>query len=274
MWTERIFRFVLWMGQRLPARLRVALTRSPSSAWLRRLSQLPRGGSAVVPLSGTLADYRMLLDMRAGHRRYALGTYEPEIAALIQSTLREGETALDIGANIGYFTLLMARKVGPAGRVIAFEPVPSVYAVLCENLRLNACIQALAECIAVADVEGPGAMQSDLNNPLSSVGQLVDTGGLAVPLVSIDRYVETAGVQKLDLVKIDVEGAEDRVIRGMTKTLKTLHPTVFVEIHANDGRESEGLRRLQEAGYRLTRVEPAKLVPCDALARGGYVLAM
>jgi FkbM family methyltransferase len=261
------------MGQRLPARLRIALTRSPGAAWLRRLSQMPRSGAAIVLLNGALSGYRMRLDMRAGHRRYALGTYEPEVVALIQSTLQGGETVMDIGANIGYFTLLMAHRVGAAGRVIAFEPVPSVYAVLCENLRLNACSQAQAECKAVADVEGTGAMQSDLNNPLSFVGQLSDVGELAVPLVSIDRYVETAGLQKLDLVKIDVEGAEDRVIRGMTKTLKTLHPTVLVEIHANDGRTSEGLKRLQEAGYRLTRVEPAELAPCDALARGGYVLA-
>lgn len=88
MGNERIFRFLLRMGQRLPARLRIALTRSPSTAWLRRLSQLPRGGSAVVPLSGALADYRMLLEMRAGHSRYALRTYDPATAALMQSTLR------------------------------------------------------------------------------------------------------------------------------------------------------------------------------------------
>jgi FkbM family methyltransferase len=131
-----------------------------------------------------------------------------------------GETVLDIGANIGYFTLLMARRVGPTGKVIAFESVPSVYNVLCENLRLNGFNQVQAECKAVADVLGQGAMQSDLNNPLSFIGRLSERGDSTVPLVNIDRYVETAGLERLDFVKIDVEGAEDTVIRGMTKTLR------------------------------------------------------
>ena len=91
----------------------------------------------VVELSGPLAGYRMRLDMRAGHRRYALGTYEPEVTALILSMLKNGKTALDIGANIGYFTLLMAHLVGLKGRVIAFEPFPLVYNLLQENLCLN-----------------------------------------------------------------------------------------------------------------------------------------
>jgi FkbM family methyltransferase len=64
------------------------------------------------------------------------------------------ETVLDIGANIGYLTVLMAHKVGPAGRVIAFEPVPSVYARLCENLELNDLHHVQAERLAVADGEG------------------------------------------------------------------------------------------------------------------------
>jgi hypothetical protein len=124
---ESLFKTLIWLGQKLPLRWRVALTQSPMAAWLRRLSLLPlTQGQVVVGLSEPLAGYRMKLDMRSGHRRYALGTYETEVAALIWSTLQGGETVLDIGANIGYFTLLVARLVGPAGRVIAFEPFPSV----------------------------------------------------------------------------------------------------------------------------------------------------
>jgi len=274
MWRQSTFRILIWLGQKLPVSWRVALTQSPAAAWLRQFTLLPlTQGQVVVALSAPLAGYRMRLDMRAGHRRYALGTYEPEVFALIRSHLREGQTVLDIGANIGYFTLLMAHKVGPAGRVIAFEPVPSVYAMLCDNLRLNGCNWVQAECKAVGDVDGQGAMQSDLNNPLSFIGHLCECGDLAVPIVSIDRYVETAGLERLDFVKIDVEGAEDRVIRGMMKTAKRLRPVILVEIHLNNSQESEGLRRLQKAGYRLMRVEPAGLSPCETLACRGHVLA-
>lgn len=95
-----------------------------------------------------------------------------------------------------------------------------------------------------------------------------------MPLVSIDRYMETTGLEKLDLVKIDVEGAEDRVIRGMAKTLETFHPVVLLEIHANDGSESEALGRLQAAGYQLKRVQRDGLSPCDTRAQGGCVLGL
>jgi FkbM family methyltransferase len=268
--AERISRALIKLGQIIPAPLRVALTQSPAAAWLRRLSLLPlTKGQVVVVLGEPLAGLRMCLDMRSGHRRYALGTYEPEICALIQSRLRGGETVLDIGANIGYFTLLMARRVGPSGRVIAFEPVPSVYGVLNENLRLNGCDWALAECMAVAEVEGEGTMLVEANNPLSFTGQLSECGDMTVPLVTIDRYMERSGLEKLDFAKIDVEGAETRVLQGMTSTLRRWRPRILVEIHARDGQESETLLRLKEIGYRLSRLEAKDWMPCDTRARGG-----
>ena len=256
----------------MPARLRVVLTRSRGAAWLRRLSQMRGGASVIVPLCGPMAGYRMLLDVQAGHRRYALGTYEPEITALIQSTLKGGETVMDVGANIGYFTLLMARQVGPKGRVIAFEPLPTVFELLRENLRLNNLLWAHAECKAVTDHDGETRMQSESGNPLSFTACVAEEGDFVVATVSMDRYVEAASLTRLDLIKIDVEGAEDAVIRGMTKSLQRFRPVVLVEIHANDGQKSEALERLEGAGYRLSRVDPTGLSPCDTRACGGYVM--
>lgn len=219
-----------------------------------------------------MTGYRMLLDVRAGHRRYALGTYEPEIAALIQSTLKGGETVMDVGANIGYSTLLMARQVGPTGRVIAFEPLPTVFELLRENLRLNNLLWAHAECKAVTDHDGETRMQSESGNPLSLTSCVAEEGDFVVATVSIDRYVETAGLMRLDLVKIDVEGAEDVVVQGMAKSLQKFRPVVLVEIHASDGRKSEALERLEGTGYRLSRVDPTGPSPCDTRARGGHVI--
>jgi len=273
MWTERVFRVLIWLGQCVPSSLRVALMRMPAAAWMRRLSQIHLVGSVVVPLCGLMTGYRMLLDVRAGHRRYALGTYEPEVAALIQSMLKGGETVMDVGANIGYFTLLMARLVGPGGRVIAFEPIPTVYSVLCENLRLNDLHWAHPERKAVTGQNGEIQMQTEAGNPLSFTARVAEGGDLFVTAVSIDRYVEVAGLTRLDLVKIDVEGAEDVVIRGMAKSFLRFRPVVLVEIHANNGHQSEALELLKVAGYELMCVDSTGLTACDTRACGGRVMA-
>ena len=92
MWGESVSKTLIWLGQKLPVSLRVALTQLPAAAWLRRFTLLPlTQGQVVVALGAPLAGYRMRLDMRSGHRRYALSTYEPEVCAFIQSHLLGGD---------------------------------------------------------------------------------------------------------------------------------------------------------------------------------------
>jgi FkbM family methyltransferase len=268
----RLFRLLIRVAQWLPPAWRIALAESPKAAWLRRLSLAHGDSEAVVELSAPLAGCRMRLSTRAGHRRFALGTYEPDVCSVIRSRGR-GETMLDIGANVGYFTLLMARQTGRSGHVVAFEPVPAIHAALRENLRLNGCHQVRAECLAVADVEADGMMQSEASGSMPFTAHISEAGDCPVSLVSVDGYVQRAGLQKLDFVKIDVEGAEDRVIRGMTRTLQNLRPDILLEIHRTDGAESEALGRLRAAGYRLTRVGRNGRIPSGTTARGGHIVA-
>lgn len=259
MWKETLFKSMLQLGQRLPVSIRLVLAQSPGLGWVRRLSQIPIGnGSVVMTLSAPLAGYRMRLDVGSGHRRFALGTYEPQIVALLVSRLKKNEIVMDIGANVGYFTLLMAHLVGSAGRVIAFEPVPEVYARLRENLRLNQCDWAQTEQLAIADTDGLGRMRAEIDRALSFTGQLAEDGNLSVPMTTLDNYMALADLKRLDLIKIDVEGAEDRLVRGMTKTLEILHPSVLVEIHRDDGQESE----------------IDQWLPCSTQARSGHVFAV
>lgn len=277
MGQQDVLKALLWLGQRLPASLRVALTQSPAAAslrWFTRFTLLPlTKGQIVVALSSPLSGYRMKLDMLSGHRRYALGTYEPHICSLIQSCLHGGERVMDIGANIGYLTLLMASKVGTQGQVIAFEPIPTLYDILRENLRLNACDHVYAECKAVSEVEGVAYMQSDTANPLSYVSHLSESGELEVQTITVDYYVNALGLDRLDFVKIDVEGAEDKVLHGMIKTLRHLKPNILLEMHANDGSKSPGLDLLKQEGYQLQQVEKDGLFTCDTTAQGGHILA-
>jgi FkbM family methyltransferase len=271
--SSRVFRLLIGVAQTLPASWRMALAQSPKAGWLRRLSQIPhRDGDAVVNLSAPLAGYRMRLNMRAGHRRFALGTYEPDVCALIQSR-PHGETMLDIGANVGYFTLLMVKQAGRDGRVIAFEPVPAVHALLCENLRLNNCTQASAERMALADLETFETMRSERDSPVPFTARLADDGDCRVAVGTLDRYVEASGLKALDFVKIDVEGAEDRVVRGMSGTLRTFKPDILLEIHKDDGTPSEALEQLQAMGYELRRLGHEGQMPCGTRAEGGHVAA-
>jgi len=158
--------------------------------------------------------------------------------------------------------------------VLAFEPIPSIYAVLCENLRLNSIDWVKAECLAASDGEGRLRMWFEAGNLLSFTSRLSEKDNLIVPVTSIDRYVESAGLSKLDFVKIDVEGAEDAVVRGMTTTLQRFRPVILVEIHGNDGKESEGLQQLKAMGYKLMRVERVGLTPWDTQARGGHLVGV
>jgi len=203
-----------------------------------------------------------------------LGTYEPEVCVVIQAHLNEGAVAMDIGANIGYFPLLMARRVGFAGRVIAFEPVPTVHGLLVENLSMNGCHNVIAERLAVADAVGDKRMEWDPSEHYSFTARLSDEGDVSVPATSIDSYVADARLERLDFVKIDVEGAEDQVVSGMVKTLKRLHPTLLLEIHADHGGECLALTRLESAGYNLFRLERNGLIKCSTTAEGNYVLGV
>jgi FkbM family methyltransferase len=150
----------------------------------------------------------------------------------VYSLLRNGGTAFDIDTNIGYSTLLMAHLVGSKGCVVVFEPFLPVYSLLQENLLLNNLTWAQSECLAVADVAGEARMQSDQTNPLSFVTHLSEKGDLVVSTTSVDKYLESRKLSGLDFIKIDVEGAEDAIIRGMIRTLGSLRPAVLVGIHA------------------------------------------
>jgi len=106
--SKTVASILVGLLQKLPPSWWVALTQSPAANWLRRLSLLTFAqGLVTADLNRPLIGYQMRLDMHAGHRRFVLGTYEPEVSQVIQSLLKNGGTALDIGANIGYFTHLI-----------------------------------------------------------------------------------------------------------------------------------------------------------------------
>lgn len=143
-------------------------------------------------------------------------------------TVRTGQTALDVGANVGLITLPLARQVGPRGRVIAFEPGPRSFQLLTKNVAANGYDHVRMENAAVSDRSGFVNLfvcsSGESDNRIE--GTLVDVGErekVRVPCFSIDDYIERHKVQSVDFIKLDVQGAEMFALHGMRDTLRKNH---------------------------------------------------
>src|SRR5262249_41087030 len=151
-----------------------------------------------------------------GRHVYVTGEYEPATSRVIEALLRPGDTFLDIGANIGYFTLLASRRVGKAGLVFAFEPVPQTRENLLRNVRLNCATNVVVREEAVADSTGEDSffLGPPDHSGISSLRSLLNASGvLKIRKTRLDDLLPPG--TRVDLIKIDIEGAEYHALRGM-----------------------------------------------------------
>ena len=147
--------------------------------------------------------------------------HEPAIRRLMSERIKPGSTVLDIGANIGYHTLLLSRLAGVNGRVYAFEPSGQNFALLEANIRNNRICNATAENIAVSDSNGPTRLYlNDSNHGMNRVyDSLCADLSIEVESVKLDDYLRDR-VQRVDFVKIDVEGWEYPALKGMIGNIR------------------------------------------------------
>jgi FkbM family methyltransferase len=160
--------------------------------------------------------------------------YEPKTTEYFRRHLGRGGVFADVGANHGYFTVLAAALVGDGGRVFAFEPNPPVYEQLDRHVRLNGYehrVVLLQQALSDNTEDGARLFISQWpqNSGLSSLtpgaesiaaGSLSATATIAVRTETFDRWLTAAGVEHVDVVKIDTEGAEGHVVRGMARALQ------------------------------------------------------
>lgn len=159
---------------------------------------------------------------------YFSGSFEPRAERIMAEHLRPGMTAIDVGANIGYHTLRMARIVAPTGRVIAIEPAPRAVARLQRNLALNTFSNVEVEATALGDHdEDLAELQLQSSYPLSGGS---GTERAVVRLARLDTLVRERQLERVDFIKIDVDGQEARVLRGARETLERFRPTLFFEL--------------------------------------------
>lgn len=187
---------------------------------------------------------------------------EEATTALFSRLLRPGMTVFDVGSNIGYYTLLAARAVGPAGRVHAFEATPAVAKRLAENVELNRFTNVTVNHLAVCDREGE--VEFNLQEDSEGNSMVVSDPGQAsvrVPATTLDAYAKRQGISRVDVIKIDVEGVEGLVLEGGRALLGGAQPPVLI-IESNPatlraaGNSPERLcERLASFGYRCFGIE-------------------
>ena len=161
------------------------------------------------------------------------GRYEPQETQLAARVLRRGMTAVDVGANWGYFTLAAAHWVGPTGRVIAFEPEPRLFAMASANVARNALAHVAVRPFAVAASAGALRLAAfDDRQGNWGVSQVSANGAIECPAVALDDHLDSEGVGSVDLLKVDVEGAEIDVLEGMRQGIATgRYRYVMLECH-------------------------------------------
>jgi FkbM family methyltransferase len=171
------------------------------------------------------------------------GIWEPHVTAVFRERLRPGDVCLDIGANVGYFTLLAARLVGPSGHVHAFEPEPTNADQLEAHIRSNGLQNVTVHRVAVGVESGTGALHQTrpASNPKAwtLIGRPDETtereGGGAPTMVTIaplDAVVPLDDWSRVRLVKIDVDGAEVEVLASLDPLVaRGARPDVVVELH-------------------------------------------
>ncbi len=156
------------------------------------------------------------------------GSFEPRAERTIGKHLGPGMTAIDVGANIGYHTLRMARTVGPGGRIIAIEPAPRAVGRLRRNLSLNRFenVEVVVAALDDHDVElAERHLQSSY--PLSGESPREST---SVRVARLDTLLSERRLDRVDLVKVDVDGWEAKVLRGAMETLNRFRPVLFFEL--------------------------------------------
>jgi FkbM family methyltransferase len=238
--------------------------------------------TGVGPISQvTRSGVRWELDLREGidFSIWLLGCFEPETVRCYQGIVKPGDVVLDIGANIGAHALLLAKAVGAQGKVIAFEPTDYAFSKLVRNSSLNPDLAGRIQTLQfmLVDTETQNAPTPSLYSswPLKEEkdlhelhqGRLMTTSGASAR--TLDSALAEIGPERVDCVKLDIDGFECGMLRGAREVLTRWHPVIIMEL-APYALEEQGaslgelIGLLQEYGYALYDLSSGKALDMNA----------
>jgi len=162
------------------------------------------------------------------------GHYEKEVGDLLKKIIKPGDVFIDAGANIGYFSLLVA-KAEPTSTVIAFEPASNVFEKLNSHIQLNDFknITAVNAAAGEKDETGELFLSGTDNEGMSSLKKPENYSGKSeeIKIINLDNWFKESGLRKISVIKIDVEGSELAALRGMKEIISQFHPLIITEVN-------------------------------------------
>lgn len=204
--------------------------------------------STVLPMFGPNFGKKWVFG--AANIRNWLSLDEKNVQRAFKKHIKKGWVVYDVGAHVGFYTLLASSLVGPEGKVHAFEPLAKNFDHLLKHLRINKVQNALPHRLAVSDKSGIMDFEEGTS---TSTSHLVVGGKIQVEAVSIDEFIKTQSVPLPDFLKIDVEGHELQVLKGMSRLLNQKRD-VIIHLEANSGRQ-DIFDFLKEYGYSIERLD-------------------
>lgn len=201
---------------------------------------------------------------------YFFGVYDTLSINFLKTQLKPGDYFFDVGANVGCFSLIASKCVGNNGKVFAFEPVKRVYTRLYENIELNRLnnISVITKALNETDSTLRLYLASQENLGMSSIQEHDAMSGevVEIPAISLDNFIASNNITKVDFIKIDIEGAELSALKGMVNTIRVHQPVFLVEI-------SEGvLKEKSERNQIFTFFELFNYMPFVISAGGVLTL--
>jgi FkbM family methyltransferase len=233
------------------------------NSWIGKLLRLPLRyipKNTVLPvIQGELRGYKWI----SGSSNHGcwLGSYEYEKQRLISSMIKPGTVAFDIGAHVGFYTLLFSKLIGPEGKVFAFEPFPPNIDFLRKHISMNRIANVETLEVAVSDAEGTTLFTQ---GPGSSMGYISETGDFEVEQVAIDGLIRRKKLSPPNYIKIDIEGAEYKALIGAKETLRKFHPVIFLATHGREVHKS-CCDFLTDLGYALNPIDGSDILVTDEI---------
>lgn len=227
------------------------------------LRLIPKG--MVLPImQGQLRGKKWIVG--SGEHGYWLGSYEIHKRRAFEREIKPQMVVFDIGANVGFYSILAAHLVGEEGKVYAFEPLNRNIEFIRRHALLNEMENIEAFEAAVSDQSGEAFF--DLGVSIAT-GHLSETGSIKVPLVRLDDLVSTGDILPADIMKVDVEGAEYAALQGAQKLIEDHRPTIFLDTHGRDVHDLT-IKLLASYGYQFEILDNRPLAAAkELIARPG-----
>ncbi|MDB6118649.1 MAG: methyltransferase, FkbM family [Verrucomicrobiaceae bacterium] len=248
-------------------RLALRFISRPLARW--KQSRLP-DDDVIIKLCGFTMRIFSPRSNRIGTALYLQGIWEPEVTGAFRALIKPGDTVFDIGGDAGYYTLLFSKCAGEKGRVVVFEPIPKAQERIKENIALN----GFSNCTLVTEALGSKSGSFVLERPfedsrINLTKSAAGEGDITVQVERFDTLAERLSLPVPDLVKIDVEGAELEVLRGMEGLVADHHPAFVIELHPQflpqfNATVDDVLGWLRQRGYHLTALDAGEISTSEA----------